>query len=175
MNIDDKINGCTRRHSRKRSNINHTLKHRFSRHVDKAVLQTEHLLGVTAEDSFLIAIVGLLPKLNLTGDSIADFQLHIVEILLDSALIDEPAKPVGAMAVREMKMIPDEVGVVGLDLLGLSIGIEMCDGHSVGVQLPQWNVFLFQGAVCVLFTCVSAHKNWFILSAVMICSSVFNV
>ena len=36
------------------------------------------------------------------------------------------------MAVREMKMIPDEVGVIGLDLLGLSIGIEMCDGQSVG-------------------------------------------
>jgi len=56
------------------SNINHTLKHRFSRHIDEAVLQTEHLLGITAENSFLIATVGLLPKLPLTGDSIVDFQ-----------------------------------------------------------------------------------------------------
>ena len=86
-------------------------------------------------------------------------------------------------------MIPDEVGVIGLDLLGLSIGIEMCDGQSVGVQSPQRNVFLFQWAVCGLFTCVSAHKNpptyrldisasgqknLLILSADMICTSVKN-
>jgi len=61
------------------------------------------------------------------------------------------------MAVREMKMIPYEVGVVGFVLLGLRIGIEVCDGHSVGVQSPQRNVFLFQGAVCGLFALVSAH------------------
>jgi len=63
------------------------------------------------------------------------------------------------MAVREMKMIPDEVGMVGLALLGLRIGIEVCNGHSVGIQSPQRNVFLFQGAVCSLFTCISAHKK----------------
>ena len=51
------------------------------------------------------------------------------------------------MAVREMKMIPDEVGVVGLALLSLRVRIEVCEGHGVGVQLPQRNVFLFQGAV----------------------------
>lgn len=52
------------------------------------------------------------------------------------------------MAVREMKMIPDEVGVVGLALLGLRIGVEVGDGNSVSVKLPQRNVFLFQWAVC---------------------------
>ncbi len=54
-------------------------------------------------------------------------------------------------------MIPDEVGVVGLALIGLRIGIKVSDGHSVGIQYPQRNVFLFQLAVCGLFTCVSAH------------------
>ena len=48
------------------------------------------------------------------------------------------------MAVREMKMIPNEVGVVGLAFLNLSIYIEVCDGHGFSVQLPQRNVFLFQ-------------------------------
>ena len=150
-------NGCTRRHSRLLSNINHTLKHSFSRHIDEAVLQSEHSLGITAEDSFLIATVGLLPKLYLTGDSIADFPFHIIEVLHDPAFVDEPAKSVGAMTVREMKMIPDEVGVVGLAILDLSIGVEVGNGHGVGVQSPQRNVFLFQGAVCSLFALVSAH------------------
>ena len=56
------------------------------------------------------------------------------------------------MTVREMKMIPDEVGVVGLALLGLRIGVEVCDGHGVGIQSPQRNVFFFRGlyAVCTL-------------------------
>ena len=61
------------------------------------------------------------------------------------------------MAVREMKMIPDEVSGIGLDLLGLRIGIEVCNGHGIAVQSPQRNVFLFQWAVCVLITCISAH------------------
>lgn len=61
------------------------------------------------------------------------------------------------MAVREMKMIPDEIGVIVLNLLGLRIGIEVGDGHVVGVQLPQWNVFLFQWIVSGLFTLISAH------------------
>lgn len=56
-----------------------------------------------------------------------------------------------------MKMIPDEVGAVCLALLGLRIGIEVGNGHGVGVQYPQRNVFLFQGAVCGLFALVSAH------------------
>jgi len=94
---------------------------------------------IAAEESLLIATICLLPKLYLTGDSIADFPFHIIEVLCDPALVDEPAKPVGAMTVREMKMIPDEVGVIGLALLGLRIGVEVCDGHGVGVQSPQRN------------------------------------
>ena len=38
-------------------------------------------------------------------------------------------------------MIPDEVGVVGLALLGMRIGIEMCNVHGVSIQSPQQNVF----------------------------------
>lgn len=182
-------NGCTRRHSRKRSNINHTLKHYFSRHIDEAVFKTENFLGITAENSFLIAVIGLLPKLYLASDSFTYLQFHIIEVLNDPALVDESAKPVWTMAVRKMKMIPDEVGGIGLALHVLRIGIEMVDGHGVGVQSPQRNVFLFQGAVCGLFTCVSAHKNpptyrsdvsasghknKLILSADMICTSVKN-
>ena len=140
-------NGCTRRHSRCSSDINHTLKHRFSRHTDKAVCKTEHLLRISCENSFLIATVILLPKLHLTGNSFTDLQFHIIEVLNDLALIDEPAKPVGAMAVREMKMIPNEVGVVGLALLGLRVSVKVCDGRSVGVKSPHRNVFLFQWTV----------------------------
>ncbi len=154
--IGDK-NSCTRRHSRKHSNINHTLKHYFSRHIDEAILQTEHLFSITAENSFLIATISLLPKFHLTGDSIADFPFHIIEVLHDLTLVHEPVKPVGTMAVREMKMIPDEVSGIGLAFLGLRVGIEVCDGHGIGVQLPQWNVFLFQGAVCGLFALISTH------------------
>ena len=86
----------------------------------------------------------------MAGDSFTDFPFHIIKVLHDLALIDEPAKPVGAMTVREMKMIPDEVGVIGLALLGLCIGVEVSDGHDVCVQSPQRNRFLFQGAVCCL-------------------------
>jgi hypothetical protein len=43
------------------------------------------------------------------------------------------------MTVREMKMIPDKVGVVCLALLGLRIGVEVCDGHGIGVKSPQRN------------------------------------
>lgn len=118
------------------SNINHTLKHRFSRHIDEAILQTKHLLSVTTENSLLIAAVGLLPKLHLTGDSFINFPFHIIEVLHDPAIVDEPAKPVGAMAVREMKMMPDEVGVVGLALLGLSVNVEVYNCHDVGVKSP---------------------------------------
>ena len=119
--------------------INHTLKHSFFRHIDEAVLQTEHLFSITAEDSFQIATISLLPKLHLTGDSFIDFTFHIIEVLHDPALVDEPAKPVGIVAVREMKMIPDEVGVVGLAFFGLRIGIEASNGHCVGIQSPQRN------------------------------------
>ena len=48
------------------------------------------------------------------------------------------------MTVREMKMIPDKVGVVCLALLGLRISVEVCDGHGVGVKIPKRNVLLFQ-------------------------------
>ena len=47
--------------------------------------------------------------------------------------------------------------MVSLALLGLYISVEVADGHCVRVKSPQWNVFLFQGAVCSLFTFVSAH------------------
>ena len=157
LEVIAKINGCTRRHSRKRSNIYHTLKHCFSRHINEAVLQTEHLLSITAEDGFLIATIGLLPKLNLTGDSFTDFPFHIIKVLNDLPIVDEPIKPVWAMAVGKMKMIPDEVGVIGLALLGLCIGIEVGDGHCVGVQSPQRNIFLFQWIICGLFALISAH------------------
>lgn len=42
-----------------------------------------------------------------------------------------------------MKMIPDEVDMVGLAFLGLCIGIEVRDGHGVSVKTPQRNVFIF--------------------------------
>lgn len=105
----------------------------------------------------MIATIILLPMLHLTGDSFVDFQLHIVEILYDLTLVDEPAKPVGAMAVRIMKMIPNEVGVVRLAFLSLCIGIEVGDSYGIGVQSPQRNVFLFQVTVCKLFALISAH------------------
>lgn len=80
-------------------------------------------------------------------------------------LVDEPAKPVRTFAVRIMKMIPDEVGMVGLALLGLRIGIEVGDGHCVGIQAPQRNGFLFHEAVCGLFALVSAHSSHLLISA----------
>lgn len=64
------------------------------------------------------------------------------------------------MAVRIMKMIPDEVGAVGLALLGLRIGIEVSNGHDIGIKSPQRNVFLFQVTICDLFTCISAHDYY---------------
>ena len=68
------------------------------------------------------------------------------------------------MAVREMKMIPDEIGVVSLALLVLRIGIEFGDGHCVCVKSPQRNVFPFQRAVCGLFTLVSTHNSYLLNS-----------
>lgn len=90
-------------------------------------------------------------------DSFNDFQFHIIEVRYDLPLIDESAKPVGTMAVRIMKMIPDEVGVVGLALLGLRIGIEVSNGHGIGVKSPQRKKFLFQLIVSGLFALISAH------------------
>ena len=85
-----------------------------------------------------------------------------------------PAKPVGAMAVREMKMIPDEVSGVGFTFLGLCIGIEVGDSHGVGVQYPQQNVFLFQWIVNGLFTPISAHDSYlrYVISR---CSKMYSV
>ena len=59
-------------------------------------------------------------------------------------------------------MIPDEVGVVGLALLGLRIGIEVSDGHGIGIKSPQRNVFLFQLIVCGLLYLLipSTSLNW---------------
>ena len=119
--------------------------------------------AVISVPSSLIIIISFLPKLHLTRYSITDFLLHIIKVLYDLTLVDEPAKPVGAMAVREMKIIPDKVGVVRLAFLNLSIGIEVGDSQGVGVQSPQRNVFLFQGVVCGLFTLISAHKNILLL------------
>ena len=115
-------------------NINHTLKNNFSRHTDKAVFKVEHLLGITAKDSLLITTVSLLPNLNLTIDSFTDFQFCIIEILKDLALVDEPAKSVGTMAFRIVEMIPNEVGVICFALLGQSGGVEVYNGHCVGVK-----------------------------------------
>lgn len=59
------------------------------------------------------------------------------------------------MAVREMKMIPDEIDVVSLALLGLRIGVEVGDGNSVSVKLPQRNVFLFSvGCMRYVRSCI---------------------
>ena len=44
------------------------------------------------------------------------------------------------MAAREMKMIPDEVGCVSLDLLSLRIGVEVSDGCGVGVPSPSLEI-----------------------------------
>ena len=40
------------------------------------------------------------------------------------------------MAVRIIKLISDEVGIVRLALFSLCIGIEVGNGHGIGVQLP---------------------------------------
>ena len=56
------------------------------------------------------------------------------------AVPDELVKPVGAMAAREMKVIPDEVGCVSLDLLSLCIGVEVSDGYGVGVHSPPLEI-----------------------------------
>ena len=66
----------------------------------------------------------------------------------DLALIDEPAKPVGSMAVREMKMIPDQVGMVSLAFFSLCVGIEVC--NNIGVKFQHRNIILFHGTVCDL-------------------------
>ncbi len=126
--------------------------------MDESVLQSEHFLSITAEDSLLIATVSPLPKLHLTGDSFVDFMFHIIEILLYLSLIDEPAKPVRVLAVREMKIILDEVGVINLALYDERIGVEVRDGHGVDIQSPQRNVFLFQWIVCGLFVFVYTHN-----------------
>ena len=99
------------------------------------------------------------------GDSITDFPFHIIKVLFYPAIVDEPVKPVGTMAIREMKMIPDEVGAVGLALLYLCIDVEVGDGNSVGVKLPHRNIFLFQWTVCGLFALVSAHNSHLLISA----------
>ena len=56
-------------------------------------------------------------------------------------------------------MKPDKVGGVGLAFLDLRIGIEVGDGHGIGVQSPPRNVFLYQDVVYGLNAFVSAHKK----------------
>ncbi len=145
-------NGCTRRHSRPNSNINRTLKHRFSRHIDEAVLQTEHFLDITAYGSFQIATVGLFPKLHLASDNCIDSQFQIIKVLLDPALIDEPAKPVRILAVRIMKMIFDVVGVVGLAFFCQRIKIEVGKPLQYQCQVSAAERISFS-ADCMLSVC----------------------
>lgn len=144
-----RINGCTRRHSRKRSNINHTLKHRFSRHVYEAVFKSEHFLSIVCEESLLIAVVGLISKLHLTSNSFIDIQLHIIKILLDFSFIDEPAKPVRVLAIRIVKMISDEVGMVSVAFQREGIWCKVCDCYGVGIFSSQRNIF-FHGIISYL-------------------------
>lgn len=75
-----------------------------------------------------------------------------------------PAKPVRTMAVRIMKMIPDEVGMVGLAFLGLCTGIEFRDGHGVSVKTLQRNAFIFRELYAV---CSLAYLLMIITSVVM--------
>ena len=78
------------------------------------------------------------------GDSFTNFQFHIIKVLNDLTLINEPAKSVRALAVGVVEMIPDEVGVIGLALLGECVGIEVGDGHSIGVKSPIRKVQFFK-------------------------------
>lgn len=71
------------------------------------------------------------------------------------------------MVIKEMKMIPDEVGGIGIVLLGLRIGVEVCDYHLICVDFPYRHMFLFQRAICNLFAFVSAHYE--------ILRSIYNV
>lgn len=134
--------GCTfypstaHNHYYYQSHINHTLKHDFSRHIDKAVLQTEHFFNITAEDGSLIATIALFPKIHLTRDSFADFRFQFIEVLNNPALINEPAKPIRVLAVRVVEMIFDEIGVISSPLFHQTVGVEMRNGHCVGVKSP---------------------------------------
>ena len=84
----------TRRHSRLLSNINHTLKHRFSRHINKAVLKPCSFLHITSEDSSLIFLISPFPQFHLPVYRIIDTLFEVIKVLLDLALIDEPTKSV---------------------------------------------------------------------------------
>jgi len=84
----------------------------------------------------LIATISLFPKFHLAGDSFTDFQFQVIKVLNDSAVVDEPAESIRTLTIRIMKMIPDEVGMIGLALLDQCIGIEVCDGHGIGVKSP---------------------------------------
>lgn len=92
-----------------------------------------HFIGITAENSSLIATIGLFPKLHLASDSFADFQFQFIEVLNNPALVDEPAKPVRALTVRIMKVIPDVVSVICFALLSERIAVEVGNCHGVGV------------------------------------------
>ena len=153
----------SKKHSRLNSNINHTLKYCFSCHTYEAVLQTVHFISIITEEGSLIATIGLLSKLHLASDSFTDFQFHIIKVLLYPTIVDEPAKPVRVITVRIVEMIPDEVRVVCLALLGLRVSIKVDNGHGVGVKSPQRNVFLFQWIVCCLFAFISAHNKILLL------------
>ena len=85
---------------------------------------------------------------------------HIIKVLHDPAIIDEPAKPVRILAVRIVKMIPNEIGAVCLALNSERIRVDVSNGYGVGIQSPQRNVFLFQRIVNGLFAFVSAHYDY---------------
>ena len=62
-----------------------------------------------------------------------------------------------------MKMIPDEVGMVGLALLGLRIGVEVGDGNRLVSSFHSGTYFFFSGlyAVCSLLYLLITHTSSF--------------
>jgi hypothetical protein len=69
-------------------------------------------------------------------------------------------------------MIPDEVGVVSFVLDSKRISVEVSDGHSIGVQAPQRNVFLFQRIVSGLLALISAHGYYLRYALLMLFSRI---
>ena len=47
-------------------------------------------------------------------------------------LVGEPTKSVGIFAIGIMKMIPDEIGMVGLVFLDMSVSIEVGNDYGMG-------------------------------------------
>lgn len=96
----------------------------------------------------------------MAGDSFTDFQFQVIKVLNDFTLVDELTKPGRVLAVRIMKMIPDEVGAVCLALNSESIKANVSNSYCVGIQSQRRNIFLFQRIVNGLFAFVSAHCDY---------------